>query len=255
VNTKIDGSISIVMNIYIFNQTKILYQEASKRIISRVRQEPGMILGLATGQSPMGVYQEMIHDHLSNHTSYAQVLTFNLDEYVGVPQTHDQSYFHFMNRELFKPLSIPIQHTHIPSGIATSLEDECIRYNRLLDSHIIDIQILGIGSNGHIGFNEPGTPFDSKTHVITLDQKTRKDNSRFFATLDEVPTQAITMGIHHILKAKEIILIAVGHRKSDAVYQMIKGPITPDCPASILQNHPNVHVYLDSVAAQKLTTS
>ncbi len=243
------------MNIYIYDQTKTLYHDASMRIISRVRQQPDTILGLATGQSPLGVYHEMIRDCVSNHTSYGQILTFNLDEYVGLSPNHEQSYYHFMHRELFGPLSISANHTHIPSGIANSLDKECVRYDQLLDTHTIDIQILGIGSNGHIGFNEPGTPFDSKTHVITLDAKTRKDNSRFFTGLDEVPTQAITMGIHHILKAKEIILIAVGNRKSDAVYRMIKGPITTDCPASVLQNHPNVHVFLDTAAAQKMTES
>lgn len=240
------------MNIYIFDQNKTLYQEASARIISRVRHQSSIILGLATGQSPLGIYHEMIKDHQMNHTNYSNVVTFNLDEYVGLSSKDEQSYYHFMKKELFNPLSIPIQSTHIPSGIATSLIQECERYDKLLDHHPIDIQILGIGSNGHIGFNEPGTLFDSRTHVIQLDQKTRRDNSRFFNSINEVPTQAITMGIRDIVNAKEIILVAVGSSKSDAVFHMIKGPLTIDCPASVLQEHPNVHVFLDKAAASKI---
>jgi len=249
------GVLQAYMNIYIFDHVKTLYHEASKRIIHRINLHPDIVLGLATGQSPLGVYHEMINDHLINHTGYDQVITFNLDEYVGLPPSHPQSYYYFMERELFKPLSIPFKHINIPSGIVNDLNDECQRYNRLLDSHTIDIQILGIGSNGHIGFNEPGTPFDSETHVVSLDAKTRKDNSRFFLSLDDVPTKAITMGIRHILKAKEIILIAIGQSKANAVYQMIKGPITSDCPASVLQLHPNVHVFLDNVSSKKIVES
>lgn len=240
------------MNIYIFEHAKKLYLDASLRVINQVRRKPDSVIGLATGQSPLGIYHQLIHDHQQHGTDYSHVLTFNLDEYVGLMPTHPHSYFQFMVKELFEPIGIHMNNIHIPSGIANNLDLECKKYDSLLDLHQIDIQILGIGSNGHIGFNEPGTSFESRTHVINLDYKTRVDNSRFFSSISDVPTQAITMGISHIMKAKEIILVAIGAKKSEAVFRMIKGPITADCPASILQKHPNVHIYLDFLAAQQL---
>jgi glucosamine-6-phosphate deaminase len=241
------------MNIHIFENTSILYNEASKKIVELVQKKPNAILGLATGQSPLGIYNHLILEQQKNSVDYRFIKTFNLDEYVGLNPNHPQSYRFFMNENLFLPLAIHSHQTEIPSGAALDLDLECRRYDALLDQFEIDLQVLGIGTNGHIGFNEPGVSFELKTHVVTLDYQTRIDNSRFFNDIDEVPKKAITMGIHHIMKAKMIILIAIGSSKSDAIFKMVKGPITTSLPASILQNHPNVHLYLDKNASVYLT--
>ena len=152
----------------------------------------------------------------------------------------------------FRFVDIDMDNVNIPNGLAADLNAECARYSALLASAQVDIQVLGIGGNGHIAFNEPNTPFDSKTHRVFLTQKTISDNARFFASIDEVPTSALTMGIGEIVKAKKLLMLASGNNKADAVYNMIKGPVTPACPASILQNHPDVVVILDQAAAAKL---
>lgn len=240
------------MNIHIFDHEEQLYKEAARRIIDLVQDHPKAVLGLATGSSPLGVYRELIKSYQNHHVTFEHVTAFNLDEYVGLPSDHPQSYRSFMRNELFNHLNIHLANTHIPCGNVKSLEDEIIRYEEVLKKHPIDLQLLGIGTNGHIGFNEPGTPFDCVTHGVILDTCTRKDNARFFDHLDHVPTQAITMGISTIMKAKEIVLIATGEKKASAVKAMIRGPIDPILPASILQKHPNVHIYLDHLSAKDL---
>ncbi len=240
------------MNIHIFDHEEQLYKEAARRIIDLVQDRPKAVLGLATGSSPLGVYKELIKSYQSHHVSFEHVTTFNLDEYVGLSSDHPQSYRSFMNRELFNHLNIHLKNTFIPSGDSINIHNEPDRYNALLSNYQIDLQLLGIGTNGHIGFNEPGTPFDLLTHVVTLDSRTRTDNARFFHHLDQVPTQAITMGIQSIMNAKEIVLIATGEKKASAVKAMIRGPIDPMLPASILQNHPNVHIYLNHQSAKDL---
>lgn len=240
------------MEIKIFDTYEELSKEAAKVIIDQVRNHPKSVLGLATGSSPIGLYNELIRDHQENQTSYKEVTTYNLDEYHGIEKTHPQSYYHFMVETLFKHIDINLDNVNIPNGMTDDVEAECRRYDEILKDKAIDVQILGIGGNGHIGFNEPGTPFDSTTHYVKLDEKTRQDNARFFNSIDEVPTHAITMGIKSIIAAKKIILIASGASKADAIERMVNGPVDPSLPASILQKHDNVIVYLDREAASKL---
>ena len=221
-------------------------------IMRSVLEKDAPVLGLATGSSPIGLYKKMIADRNANGTSYKNVTTFNLDEYIGLPRSHDQSYWTFMHENLFDGLNVPEANIHIPNGEAEDMEQECQRYEEELKGYTVDLQVLGIGSDGHIGFNEPGTPFESTTHIAELTQQTREDNARFFENdIDKVPTQAITMGLASIMRANKIIVIATGANKADAVYGMIKGPVSEDCPASILQNN-DVTVILDPAAAARL---
>ncbi len=195
----------------------------------------------------------MIKDHKENGTSYKNVLTWNLDEYVGLPRNHEQSYWTFMHENLFNYIDIPDENVHVPVGESSDEEQECVNYEESMKGHTVDIQVLGIGSDGHIAFNEPGTPFDSLTHLMDLTEQTRSDNARFFENdINKVPTKAITMGLASIMRAKKIIVIATGANKAEAVYGMLKGPKTTDCPASILQDHADVTVLLDKAAASKL---
>lgn len=215
-------------------------------------KNPACTLGLATGSTPIPLYDEMARDHRKNGTSYKNVKTFNLDEYVGLPKEHPESYISFMTKNLFSRVDIDMKNVNIPDGLAENIPEECIRYSSLLANASVDVQVLGIGGNGHIAFNEPGTPFDSKTHRVYLTQKTIADNARFFSSVDEVPKSALTMGIGEIMKAKKLLMLATGANKADAVSRMINGPVDVSCPASILQKHPNVVVILDQSAAEKI---
>ena len=232
------------------------YDEVSKeafKVMKTVLDKGNPVLGLATGSSPVGLYKEMIRDHKENGTSYKNILTWNLDEYVGIPRTHEQSYWTFMHENLFNFIDIPEENIHVPVGESEDEEAECVKYEESMKGHTVDIQVLGIGSDGHIAFNEPGTPFDSLTHLMDLTEQTRKDNARFFDNdINQVPKRSITMGLASIMRAKKIIVIATGKNKAEAVYGMLKGPKTTDCPASILQDHPDVTVLLDKAAASKL---
>lgn len=228
-------------------------REAFKVMKEVVTSKENPVLGLATGSSPIGLYKKMIADHNSAGTSYKKVKTWNLDEYVGIPRDHEQSYWTFMHENLFEGLDIPEENIHIPVGDAEDEEAECVKYEESMEGITVDLQVLGIGADGHIGFNEPGAPFDSVTHLMDLTEQTRKDNARFFDDdIDQVPTRAITMGLATIMRARKIVLIATGENKADAIKGMIEGPLTTDCPASILQNHPDVVVVLDEAAASKL---
>jgi glucosamine-6-phosphate deaminase len=229
------------------------YEEMSKKagelMAEKIQNNPGMTLGLATGSTPLGVYQYLIKDHQENGTSYKDINTINLDEYIGLPADDANSYRVFMQTNLFNDLDIDSKNTHIPSGTAENLDEECSRYENLMkDVGGIDLQLLGIGQNGHIGFNEPGTSFDTHTHVVTLAENTREANSRFFKSIDDVPTHAITMGIASILKSKEIFLLASGSNKAEAIYRLLTGEISEDFPASALKTHPNVTIIADSEA-------
>ncbi|MBQ1396137.1 MAG: glucosamine-6-phosphate deaminase [Eubacterium sp.] len=233
------------------------YDEVSAeafKTMKEVLEQEKPVLGLATGSSPVGLYQCMIKDHQENGTSYKDILTFNLDEYVGIPRDHEQSYWTFMHQELFDHIDIPEENVHVPVGCGEDPEVDCVAYEAELVKHDIDIQVLGIGSDGHIAFNEPGTPFDSPTHLMDLEQQTINDNARFFDNdPSKVPTRAITMGLASIMRAKKILMIATGANKADAVKGMLEGPKTVECPASILQDHPDVVVVLDEAAASKLS--
>lgn len=238
------------MNIHIYRNKKELDLAVSEILIETVKSNPKSILGLATGSTPIGVYELLIKDHQTNHTDYSNVTTVNLDEYVKIGKNHPESYLSFMKKNLFDHININHQNVYIPDGETSDLTQACTDYNQVLTQFVPDVQILGIGSNGHIGFNEPGTPFGIKTHIVTLAEKTRKDNARFFESLDLVPKEAITMGIQNIMDAKKIILMASGANKAEAIKQMLSGPITETLPASVLQNHPNVEVFIDKEAAK-----
>jgi glucosamine-6-phosphate deaminase len=230
-----------------------LSQQAAGQIISLVREKSQMNLGLATGSSPTGVYKALIEDYQVNGTSYQKVHTFNLDEYIGVSKKDPHSYHYFMCENLFSHIDIPLNQTHIPNGATPDLLDECKRYEQLIQLHGgVDLQILGIGQNGHIGFNEPGTSFSSRTHLIDLAESTRKANSRFFNSLDDVPAQAITMGIASIMASRQIFLLVSGASKAEALARLLNGKVSEDFPASVLQNHPNVTIFADVEATSLL---
>ncbi|MDD6406490.1 MAG: glucosamine-6-phosphate deaminase [Lactobacillus equicursoris] len=203
-------------------------------------------LGLATGSSPVELYQEIVASDLD----FTDMTSINLDEYVGLAPDNVQSYHYFMQEHLFK--FKPFKASYVPDGLAKDVQAECDRYNQLIKDNPIDLQVLGIGQNGHIAFNEPGTPFDSVTHEVDLTESTIQANSRFFDSIDEVPKSAICMGISNIMTAKEILLIAKGKNKAQAVKDMLEGPITEAVPASVLQKHPHVTVVLDQDAASLL---
>ena len=183
-------------------------EEALKVMLGVVSENPNAVLGLATGSTPLGLYAKMAQDHRENGTSYANCRAVNLDEYVGLDASSDQSYVYFMRENLFKNIDIKLENTHIENGTAADKEAECARYNALLNELRQDIQLLGIGSNGHIAFNEPGTAFDSVTHIVDLAESTIKDNSRLFKSIDEVPRQAFTMGLSNIMNAKKVLILA-----------------------------------------------
>lgn len=217
-----------------------------------VKNKPDAVLGLATGSTPIGLYKNMIKDHKENGTSYKAIRTVNLDEYAGLDYSSDQSYVYFMRSNLFDHIDIDLKNTNIENGKAVDRQAECDRYNALLEVMQQDIQVLGIGSNGHIAFNEPGTPFGSVTHIVDLAESTIKDNSRMFASIDEVPRQAFTMGLKNIMNAKKILILANGANKAKAVYGLVKGEVTENLPASVLQLHPDCIVIADEAAASLL---
>lgn len=237
------------MNIIICNNAHEVALKAYELFKTQLNRKPNSVLGLATGSSPILLYQELILGVRNQELSFKEVHTFNLDEYVGMDSHHPQSYAFFMKTQLFDHVDIDVRNTHIPCGLAQDLEKECERYNQALTKHTIDIQLLGIGSNGHIGFNEPHTSFESVTHVVKLKESTRKDNAVFFSSIDEVPAHAISMGIRNILQAKKIVLLAIGKKKAQAIKAMVHGPIDEACPGSILQTHPDVTLILDTEAA------
>jgi glucosamine-6-phosphate deaminase len=225
---------------------------AYKIFKEQLNTKPNSVLGLATGSSPILLYKELIKGYENKELSFKDVSTFNLDEYVGMDSKHPQSYAMFMKNHLFDHVDIDTANTHIPCGLTKNLELECREYNLALERHSIDIQLLGIGSNGHIGFNEPHTSFDSVTHVVKLKDSTRQDNASFFSSIDEVPTHAISMGIQNIMDAKKIVLLAIGEKKAKAIYDMVNGPVNESCPGSILQTHHNVTLIIDQEAGSLL---
>ncbi|MFD2629179.1 glucosamine-6-phosphate deaminase [Oceanobacillus kapialis] len=226
---------------------------ASSMLVEKVNKLERPVLGLATGSTPEGLYKQLIKQYEEKKVSFQHVKTFNLDEYVGLNKQDEQSYHYYMKDKLFRHVDIPEQHVHLPNGAATNLDEECKAYeSRIKENGGIDVQILGIGLNGHIGFNEPGTSFSSRTHLVDLAPSTRQANARFFTSLEQVPEQAITMGIDTIMQSKEILLLVSGEKKAKAVARMVEGDITEEFPASILQKHPNVRVIGDEAALSLL---
>jgi glucosamine-6-phosphate deaminase len=241
------------MNIYTFSDEEQFVQTAANQISSLLHTNPRATLGLATGSTPVGLYNKLIEMNRQGLVSFAQTTTYNLDEYVGLPENHPESYRTFMNEKFFNHVDIQIERTHVPNGNAANPEEECLNYDKMLEEFgPVDLQLLGLGHNGHIGFNEPGESLSGGTHVVELQEKTRNANARFFPTLDDVPTHAITMGVATILKARQILLLVRGEDKAEIVHRALKGPITTECPASLLQCHPNVVVLLDQGAGRLL---
>ncbi len=225
----------------------------AKIIANVVRDNPRAVLGLATGRTPLRLYQELIRLHKNEGLDFSKVTTFNLDEYVGLQPEHDQSYRYFMNENLFKHINVDLTRTHVPNGVAKDLHAECRSYEeRILAAGGIDIQLLGLGRNGHIGFNEPTGSLRSRTWIKILSEQTLKDNSEVFGSLDAMPKHAITMGIGTILDAKRCLLLAFGPAKVRAVEHMVEGPVSAICPGSALQFHPRATVILDENSAAGL---
>lgn len=224
------------------------------KVIARVvREKPDAVLGLATGRTPLRLYQELIRLHRNEGLDFSRVTTFNLDEYVGLPATHDQSYRYFMRENLFRHINIDLSRTHVPDGTATDLHAECRAYEqRISAAGGIDIQLLGLGRNGHIGFNEPTGSLRSRTWVKILSEQTLKDNSEVFGSFAAMPKHALTMGIGTILEARRVLLLAFGPAKVRAVEQMVEGPLAAICPGSALQQHPRTTVILDENSAAGL---
>ena len=229
------------------------YEELSKKaaqmIASQLILKPNSVLGLATGSTPIGTYEELVRMYKSSDIDFYNTVTFNLDEYHGLSPENEQSYIYFMKDKLFKHVNIRTENIHIPSGQAQNIDAECSAYdNKILDFGGIDIQLLGIGRNGHIGFNEPDVKFEALTHLVELDTDTIEANARFFDSIEEVPTQAISMGIKNIMHARKIVLVACGREKAETIQKMIHGDIVPELPASVLQLHPDVTVIVDEEA-------
>ncbi|MFD3158052.1 glucosamine-6-phosphate deaminase [Haloimpatiens sp. FM7330] len=233
------------------------YEEMSKKaasiMASQIILKPESILGLATGSTPLGMYKELIKMYNDGEVDFSQVRTFNLDEYYGIRRDNEQSYYYYMDNNFFKYINVKEDNINIPNGTAEDVEQECINYDkRIKESGGIDIQVLGIGVNGHIGFNEPDVNFEAQTHLVKLDKKTIESNARFFNSIEEVPVKAVSMGMKTIMNSKKIILLANGINKADAIEKTMKGKISPEVPASILQLHNDVTIIVDKAAASKL---
>jgi len=240
------------MNVVVVANFDSMSAEVAKMVFAQIARKPDSVLGLATGSTPLGVYSLLAEYH-ARGTDFSRLTTFNLDEYVGLAPDHPQSYHWYMRENFFSKVNIKPDRIFIPNGMAEDLEAECLRYDELIkQAGGIDLQLLGIGSNGHIGFNEPGTEFGTTTHIVDLAESTIRDNARFFESIDQVPTRALSMGIKSIMQAKEVILMASGGSKADAVCAAVKGPVTTAVPASVLQLHPCVTFVVDQAAASRL---
>ena len=234
------------MEIITCKNNEELSAKAAEKIIGKITNVTDPKLGLATGSTPIKTYEFLIQANKEGKVSFQNVTTFNLDEYVGLAADDPNSYRYFMNEELFDHIDIDKANTYIPNGSADSSEEESENFEQLImEQGPIDLQILGLGLNGHIGFNEPGTPFNKRTHVVKLDELTRQSNARFFDDMSQVPTHAISMGIGTIMEAKEILLLVQGNQKAEILKQVVHGEVSEDVPASILQTHPNVTVITD----------
>jgi len=253
------------MKLIIVETSEQMSRAAAELFAQRIRSNPKIVLGLATGGTPERLYAELARLHREDGLDFSQVVTYNLDEYLGIPGAHDQSYRYFMNKNLFDRINIAKENTHVLNGLAAAPAKECADYEaaikkaggidlQLLKAGGIDLQLLGIGSNGHIAFNEPGSPADSRTGVVDLTENTIKDNARFFEKAEDVPKQALSMGNGSIMEAKEIVLIADKESKADAIFKSIEGPVTEEVPASILQKHPDCTFIIDRAAAAKLSS-
>lgn len=233
------------------------YDEMSKVagniIAAQITLKPNSVLGFATGSSPVGTYAELVKKNKNGDIDFSQITTVNLDEYKGLPKEHEQSYIRFMNENLFDHVNIDKANTYLPNGMAEDSDAECERYENLIQSlGGIDLQLLGMGHNGHIGFNEPSDHFEKTVNCVTLTERTIEANKRFFASADDVPRQAYSMGIGTIMSAKKIVVVVSGEDKAEAMKACLTGPITPAAPGSILQLHPDVTIVCDEAAYSKI---
>ena len=241
------------MRIYIVKNYEELSKKSAQLVASQIILKPDSVLGLATGSTPEGLYKELINIYNQGTISFNDVNTFNLDEYYGIHRNNPQSYYYYMRKNLLDHINIGKDNINIPHGLADDVEKHCNEYeDSIKQLGGIDLQILGIGRNGHIGFNEPSDEFVPKTHMVDLQKETIEDNARFFEKIEDVPTKAISMGIKTIMDAKKILLVANGEAKAQAIYDTLKGPITPRVPASILQLHNDLTVIVDEEAGRLL---
>ena len=242
------------MEIIISPTYEDMSKAAAKAVAELLNSKPNAVLGLPTGSTPLGLYKELARMHKSEGLDFSRVTTFNLDEYVGLRKDHPQSYHYFMHENLFKHINIPTQNVYLPSGTTDNYAAFCQWYEqRIKECGGIDLQLLGVGSDGHIGFNEPSSSLGSRTRIKTLARPTIEDNARFFEKIEDVPIYAITMGVGTIFEARKIVFLANGANKADAVAKAIEGPVTSMITASALQLHPDVTAYLDRPAASKLS--
>lgn len=240
------------MKIYKAKDYKDMSRKAANIISAQVIMKPNCVLGLATGSTPIGTYDQLVEWYNKGDLDFSEVTTVNLDEYKGLPRTNDQSYYYFMHQHLFDRVNIDPERTNVPNGMEPDAEKECGRYEELIRSlGGVDLQLLGLGHNGHIGFNEPGEAFEKETHCVDLTESTIEANKRFFASADDVPKQAYTMGIKTIMQAKKILIVVNGENKADIVERAFFGPVTPEVPASILQLHNDVTLVGDEAALAK----
>lgn len=241
------------MKIYKAKDYKDMSRKAANIISAQVIMKPNCVLGLATGSTPIGTYDQLVEWYNKGDLDFSEVTTVNLDEYKGLPRTNDQSYYYFMHQNLFDRVNIDPERTNVPNGMEPDAEKECGRYEELIRSlGGVDLQLLGLGHNGHIGFNEPGEAFEKETHCVDLTESTIEANKRFFASADDVPKQAYTMGIKTIMQAKKILIVVNGENKADIVERAFFGPVTPEVPASILQLHNDVTLVGDEAALAKI---
>ena len=244
------------MRIYKAKDYEEMSRKAAGIVSAQIIMKPDCVLGLATGSTPVGLYKQLIEWYRNGDLDFSAVRTVNLDEYKGISRENDQSYYYFMHQNLFDHVNIPAGNTHLPDGMEPDSEKECRRYEELIQSMgSVDLQLLGIGHNGHIGFNEPADAFDKLVHCVNLTQSTIEANKRFFASAKEVPRQAYTMGIQTIMRSKKILIIANGEGKADIVRDAFFGPITPMVPASVLQLHNDVTLVADEAALSKIPAS
>lgn len=241
------------MQIYRAKDYEDMSRKAANIIASHVVLKPDCVLGLATGSTPIGAYKNLVEKYEQGDLDFSQVTTVNLDEYKGLPRENDQSYYYFMHDNLFDHVNVKPENTHLPDGTKEDANEECARYEELIRSlGGQDLQLLGLGHNGHIGFNEPDTVFEKTTHCVDLQESTIEANKRFFASADDVPKQAYTMGIGTIMQAKKILVVVSGEDKADTVAKAFFGPVTPEVPASILQFHKDVILVADEAALSKV---
>ena len=241
------------MKIYKAKDYKDMSRKAANIISAQVIMKPNCVLGLATGSTPIGTYDQLVEWYNKGDLDFSEVTTVNLDEYKGLPRANDQIYYYFMHQHLFDRVNVDPERTNVPNGMEPDAEKECGRYEELIRSlGGVDLQLLGLGHNGHIGFNEPGEAFEKETHCVELTESTIEANKRFFASADDVPKQAYTMGIKTIMQAKKILIVVNGENKADIVERAFFGPVTPEVPASILQLHNDVTLVGDEAALAKI---